>query len=801
MKDNPTLFYSEVAEKSTDPKLRSNGLDPAPQNLYESHNKKEALRSSHNHDNQNGAGDDEFNYKYHNSDDSEVPFEPDNLSYDAEFEEYTSKIPYALVTEEGASFTEPQVMIPQSFRSVEDIFAPDGIIAASFSDYKMRPGQLAMAKLCADTFADGKIAIAEAGTGTGKTFAYLVPALLGGGVTVISTGSKALQDQIVNKDLPVLLKVLGLKNLPYTVLKGFSNYLCLNCYQRNLARIPREYHEEIKKIIEQAYRTLDDPLPQNSSFGEVNSRLPPKITALITCEPTFCVRGRCRYADECFPFKARMALTRSKVIVLNHAIFMASLSGGVEVPGSGPSSGMSWLLPNYNHLILDEAHTVVDYARNAFSEFFTEEEVEHFHQTLVKRLRDDNFPCRNAFAELVVQISVAMQALRFYLLETIGTGHVNILELKYLDSDEITGCKTVNQKFRDLTVQLYLLLKQEQKLVKENAELLPELFDKIALRINSAVTALIHAMNVDKTPDNMDDGDIPAQESVAIVSVSRWGFEFQVIPLEVATQFKNETTHIQNFKAGIVLTSATLSVKQSFQKYINELGLAVFKPETQIVSCIFDYGKRTRLLLSDTFPPPSEDQNDRIKKILDRLTPVMKEVDGGIFFLTTSYAALDEAYKLIKQQFKERLVLCQGGDDSNTILMKRFLEDGRAILIGTSSFWAGVDAPGKALSMVIIDKLPFSSPGDPLFKARCDFCERKGGRAFIQIAIPEAVIELKQGVGRLIRKESDYGVLVICDPRLVTMSYGQIFLKSLPQMPVVNQEEELIAFLKNFKEN
>lgn len=754
-------------------------------------------------------------------------------SYELSFEDEPQERVKPYFGQEKKSAFKSDFSAPKTYRRykhVEEIFEDHGPLSKIFPDYKPRPSQIEMAKLCVKAFANAQVAIAEAGTGTGKTFAYLSAALLGDGTTVISTGSKALQDQIVRKDLPALLHALDLDDLPYMVLKGFSNYLCLNAYEKHKRELSRSDQKKVKEILEEATRTIDSAYPQDSSFAEVNSRLSANVASLITCDTTFCVRSVCKYADECYAFRARQAALRCKIVVINHPLFLNSLSAQRALEySSNTNQMMSRLLPDYQHLILDEAHSLIDYGRHAFSSVFSQGQIDNFHNSLIKGLDDQEFECKGAFRDLIAQISLKLQVLKNYIDNKIGNRRVNILELKYnpLDENDPFSPNTLNLEFREHVVELYLLLKKEQQLIKSNRELLPELFDKLEDKLDTMVEALISCMNVDEKkkpklkvkvkedvesedlkesqdPQELQDGEskIEVYEDktryVAIVSITRQGFEFALIPLEIAERFQDEMDFILSFKTGVVLTSATLSVGQSFSKFEHELGLKVFSPLEQIVPSVFDYAKRTRLLISPHFPDSSQEVNSRITRLVQELGTLMDTVEGGIFFLTTSYAALEVAFKVIKARFKKRLVLCQGKKDPNTVLMQRFVKDGKAILIGTSSFWEGVDVPGKALSMVIIDKLPFSSPVDPFFKARCDLCAQNNGNAFFEISVPEAVISLRQGVGRLIRKESDYGVMVICDPRLVTKNYGQIFLKSLPAMTITQEPSDLTNFLKEF---
>lgn len=720
---------------------------------------------------------------------------------------------------------------------LDEIFKQDGIFAKAYQGYKVRLSQVELSKICQQAFCRNEVSIAEAGTGTGKTFAYLTPALLSGGVTVISTASKALQDQIVRTDLPFLIDLFNLQGTHCMVLKGFSNYLC----QRNFETAVKgrrngisDYSALTLKDIEFLERLIADEQekilvdPYSSSFGDVSSLVRPEIRNLVTCDPIFCSKKTCPYYENnsCFPFLARDSARGAEVVVVNHALFFASLSSKL-IPRIDPEGEavqiQSWLLPQYSQLILDEAHALTEFGRYAFGRRFSQQTIEGINRTLIRTLKTTSLPVlaqgqdedkgdnkqegksqkdkgsgglrglAKKFSEVAGQIDLACMAIRAHVEDRALGTEVNLLDLKYLDPQH----RGISPLFRKLCIDLYRHLDAELKLIEDHKEFLPDLFETLSERFRDLIDTFVACMRVDLNDDGSFKQDC---DEVAVLSLaSHNAIEINLLPLDIAKPFAEELSYIKSFGCGVAMTSATLSVDLKFTKFVQELGLRDFNPHTLIVPAVFDYQNCARIWLSERFPDPSMDSDKRIDELIAQLEAVMDQTQGGIFFLTTSHKALQRAHYVLRHKYDgRRPVYGQGCRYSNYKLIEMFKRDGNAILVGTSSFWEGVDVPGKALSLVIIDKLPFISNTDPYNKALCERIEKRGGKPFFEFTLPNAVIDLRQGAGRLIRKETDKGALIICDPRIVTKAYGKIFRNSLPQMPVVSSGEALLEFLQSF---
>ncbi|SPT67890.1 Probable ATP-dependent helicase dinG homolog [Anaerobiospirillum thomasii] len=678
----------------------------------------------------------------------------------------------------------------KSSSAIDAVFDKGGIFEKSIKDYVPRQGQMQMAHAVGRCFNRGNVLIAEAGTGTGKTFAYLVPALKAYKNVVISTASKALQDQIILNDIPRLVKILKL-DIRYMVLKGFSNYLCLrNFYEsKQLGVFSPKQLASLESLIE-SEKVLIAQESDKCTFCEINSRYPKKITDLITCQSHNCLQGRCIYKDQCFAFAARQRASQSQIVVINHALFFSTL----HLQNTNP---MASLLPDYNALIFDEAHTLPDIGRNFFARSISGLELKEIQKDFFEAIKDvKDFP-KGGFEDLFLLIDEASTHLYEYLESklhpTDGKGEkINILYLKYTDYHEDGDNFTVDTTFRQKVGDLYLKLDKLVTLMENNKESAVEEIEGVVGRVVEARDVIVDCMTVDK--DKM--GNVNKQNQVSWIELGHKNYALSISPLDIGLDFGRFLLSKIERKVGVVMTSATISVKESFDKFIYDIGGNLLDDhiQTMIVPSVFDYAKNSILFVSKDFAPISD--AFRIRRIIDKLEKAMDSVTGGIFFLTTSYRALNEASVILADRFRDKRQVLVQNSMSNSKLMDEFKKDGRAILIGTSSFWEGVDVPGRALSMVIIDKIPFGQPTDPLLQARCENLKKNGKNPFITLSIPEAVIALRQGVGRLIRKENDTGVMIICDPRLEQSSYGQIFLQSLPDMRRASSVDDIVAFFK-----
>ncbi|MGN1281153.1 MAG: ATP-dependent DNA helicase [Succinivibrio sp.] len=705
-------------------------------------------------------------------------------------------------------------------QDVIDFLGNNGLFAHKVTGFAYRKSQVEMAKRWQECLfrEQDRLLVCEAGTGTGKTYAYLLPTLLSGRTTVISTASKALQDQLVRKDLPKLFSVLGL-DPDFMALKGFSNYLCrykfkdlvtkfhndhaLNIDESSLSDVDKlnyqESHEiisaqdiaKIELLIEKSLYEIEKDVPQ-PCFAEVNSLFSKQIVSKITCQSENCLRGRCPYFDECFPLLARQKSIRSKVVVINHSLFFAAMQ--IE---DLYNIDLSILLPHYSTIIFDEAHELPSIGREHLSESVGSYDLKKFEEDIKYLKKLKTIPYMRKIEENYAHLKSAYSNLGAYLSKAGGHSENkrNILYFIYDDyneeiNDPFFVYKKKNQKFRMLVGALYKALVDTKNLYETCEEFDSETFSRYVSYVQGKIATLVDLMNID-SPENRQDKSYG--KYVGTAETGKKSFALILSPLEISDSFGKYLSDCANLNISVLLTSATLSVAGSFNKILTDLG-APEHTKTMTVESVFDYYKQSAVYMSGSFPDPADPY--RIDTILKSLIPLIDSVKGGIFVLTTSHMALKSANAFFISNYRgKRKIFCQNETLSNSIMLEKFKDDGNAVLIGTASFWAGVDVPGKALSLVIIDKLPFTTPSDPIFKARCNYYDaHHKGRSFIDIAVPEAVIDLRQGVGRLIRHENDKGRMVICDPRIINKSFGKIFIKSLPQMRQFSSLDEFVDF-------
>lgn len=704
-------------------------------------------------------------------------------------------------------------------KSAKEILSDEGPLA-NIKGFVSREGQIYMAESVEKVFNNGQILVAEAGTGTGKTFAYLIPALLNGKTTVISTASKALQDQLIKKDLPVIFKLLKLKP-QFMALKGINNYLCIAKFEQLLAEYNEShslFNDDVKAlasssadiltpaIINQVKKIITD-LKKNSSlpcgeceFGEINSLFSKDVVKALTNDNLQCSRHSCKYYESCCAFSARRkAISSAKVVVINHALFFSSLL----VENNFEQGAPAILLPKYKQIIFDEAHELSAIGREHLSSHLGSFNIKILNQELGSYLKKDKLKIQEPFREAYKDVQESFADMLEYL-KTLddGSGNArNLLAYKYSDyaepfNNEDPYYSKKNEKFLDLARSMYISLRNFKNYIKSIKEQDEEYLGKLYDYIDELASTLVSCMTIDDKSDT--------KPAVASITVYKLGFEMRVTPLEVADIFGVYLKNCQNNDMGVVLTSATLSVDHNFIKLKTDLGIPKEDVDYIEVPAFFDYEHQAALYISDSFPEIN--LPNREKYLWAKVRDFVKHAPGGVFILTTSISALNRLAKVIREDKEQkRQVLCQYEHLSNTKMLNAFKEDGNAILIGSISFWAGVDVRGDALSLVIIDKLPFTSPQDPIFSARCRHFEHKSegnkNRSFMDISIPEAVICLRQGVGRLIRHEKDCGAMVICDPRIKKRGYGNIFLNSLPPMKRMNTPQELLKFLHNLGES
>ncbi|MDA1107843.1 MAG: ATP-dependent DNA helicase [Proteobacteria bacterium] len=626
------------------------------------------------------------------------------------------------------------------------IFGPDGPLARGIEGFAARTAQQEMAEAVAEALANQDILITEAGTGTGKTFAYLVPALLSGKKIIVSTATKTLQDQLYQRDFPAVRAALAAPGR-VALLKGRANYLCL--HRLELTEQQQRYHApaqaaELARIRAWAGQTQSGDIAELSDIRE-DSALWPQVTSTADN----CLGQQCPSFKDCHVLRARSEAQAADVLVINHHLFFADMALRAE--------GFGDLLPGVQGVIFDEAHQLaeiaagffgvalgsrqlIDLAQDTVAEYLKEagdmRELATVAEHLEKATRDLRLAFgvderRGAWREVKEQ-STFTSALGT--LQQALNGLHNLLEVAAVRGKGLENCWR-----RCITLQERL-----------------ELFTTAA-------------------PEN----------HVAWFETYTRAFTLNLTPVDIAQQFHER---IQAQKCAWIFTSATLAVGDSFAHFTARLGLE--DATTRRWDSPFDFARLALLYVPRNLPDPAE--ASYTAGVIEAALPVLNASGGRAFLLFTSHRALREAAELLKDRLGFPLLV--QGSAPRAELLDRFRALGNAVLLGSASFWEGVDVRGPALSCVIIDKLPFASPGDPLMQARLEALRAADGNPFKDYQLPQAVLALKQGVGRLIRDTHDRGVLMLCDPRLFSKSYGKIFLNSLPPVPLTRSVTDVEEF-------
>jgi ATP-dependent DNA helicase DinG len=624
--------------------------------------------------------------------------------------------------------------------SSAEILGADGPFAALLPGFRARAGQCELAARIETAIADHAVFVAESGTGTGKTFAYLVPALLSGKKVLVSTGTKNLQDQLFRRDLPIVRDAV---KVPVTtaLLKGRANYLCRHRFEQLAAEgtASRRIATDLVRLREWAGRTRSGDIGELDDIPEDAD-----IWPLVTSTPDNCLGGDCPEFEKCHVNRARREALGADVLVVNHHLFFADLALKEE--------GFGQLLPGVEVVVFDEAHQLPDIATNFFGISLSGHQLVGLcRDAIAEELKEKSGIVEIRPAAAKLEKAVADFRLAFGI-EPRRDAWVRIAGSKPVQA----ALETLRATLADFGAVLDLAAPTGQGLAG-CARRASELLDRLLL-----ITG--------------QDSD----ERVEWFETSARGFSLSSTPLDIAVPFRQ---HVTPEKAW-VFTSATLAVNGDFAHFQSQLGLD--QAETGYWESPFDYAHRTLLYLPSGLPEPAAP--DYTERVVRAALPVLDASGGRAFLLFTSHRALKLAAELLQDRVPYPLLV--QGTLPRAELLERFRALGNAVLLGTSSFWEGVDVRGEALSCVIIDKLPFATPDDPVLRARGAAMERSGRSPFMEHQLPEAVIALKQGVGRLIRDENDRGVMVLCDPRLLSKGYGRVFLRSLPPMP---QSREISA--------
>lgn len=633
--------------------------------------------------------------------------------------------------------------------SLSTVFSADGLLAEQISGFVPRDAQTDMAKAVQQAINENKSLIVEAGTGTGKTFAYLVPALLGEGKAIISTGTKNLQEQLYHRDLPIVKKALGSRRKT-ALLKGRSNYLCLHRLAQhggNSTLVDKDVLDQLSTVKQWSTTT------KSGDMGELK-KLPEdaRVLPLVTSTVDNCLGRDCPDYEECYLVKARRKALDADVIVVNHHLFFADMAL--------KDTGFGELIPEADSIIFDEAHQIPDIASDYFGEALSTRQL----QDLAK---DITLLYRTVLKD-AAQLDTAAEKCRMIAAD---------LRLLFPDTPQ-----------RGNWAQAL-----ERDEVRHEAGKLAE-----ALGVLHEVCRL--HIGRDKDLDNLYERIVSTREQLDALcnteqdGVSLW-YEttprhliMHLTPLSIAAKFRRFLNAVPR---GWVFTSATLMVNGGFEHFQRRMGLE--DARTLGLDSPFDYQQQAMLCVPRYLPEPNSPAMREV--LLETAKRIIKASRGRCFLLFTSHAML----RLIAAQLEQSIdnPLLVQGTTTKQALLDAYLADENAVLLGTGAFWEGVDVRGNDLVCVMIDKLPFASPDDPLLQARIEDVKKRGANPFAAIQIPQAVITLKQGAGRLIRDPTDKGVLVICDNRLVTRNYAKTFVASLPDMRRTRSLDTVEDFLSS----
>jgi ATP-dependent DNA helicase DinG len=624
---------------------------------------------------------------------------------------------------------------------LEEIFGPLGPLGRAVAGYRSRAPQMRMASQVAVALAERRWLVAEAGTGTGKTFAYLVPALLSGKKVIISTGTRTLQDQLFHRDLPLLGRALG-RAVAVALLKGRANYLCLERMQRHAPELPLQMDTTAglaSRVAQWAATTREGDLAELVDLPDGHP-----LREQLTSTRDNCSGTRCAYFARCHVFAARRRASEADIVVVNHHLLLADLALKEE--------GYGDLLPTADAIILDEAHQLPDLAAQFFGTSFSSRKVDQWLVDLPATLVQSGFDARHLAA-----VEAALRQALQTALRAVGAAAPPGQRIAWED-----GQMALDGAARELITQLCAAADALRAM--SGGDSLAQLAQRATL-LAGDLDAVVDASPAD---------------GVRMLAGGLRGFQCQVVPFNVGPIFRGLLTARP---MAWVFTSATLAVAGDFQHFIERLGLED-RCDTLCIESPFDFPHQALLYLPSGMPDPTTPEY--LAAVVRCAAELVEISQGGAFLLFTSHRALDFAARSLRELWRARpgvpLRLLVQGESPREQLLREFRDHGDAVLLGTASFWEGVDVKGSALRLVVIDRLPFASPEDPVMRARLQRSRGAGGNPFNEFQLPEAAIALKQGVGRLIRSEEDAGVVAICDPRLLGKGYGKQLLASLPPL-------------------
>lgn len=636
---------------------------------------------------------------------------------------------------------------------IKEFFSEKGDLSNNIDGYRVRQEQIDISILIDEAITHKKKLIVEAGTGIGKTFAYLVPAFLSGGKIIISTATKNLQDQLFTKDIPMIRDALKVP-VSLAMLKGRSNYLCHLRLENAMiegAFMTKEDVTHLHLVNQHAKHSVDGDRAELDTIPESSS-----IWPQVTSTKENCLGQDCSFYKECFVMSARKKALAADVTIVNHHLFFADLNMKEE--------GISELLPKATTVIFDEAHQIPDIASIFFGKNIStskiSEIVQDGFQIYLKHMKDVS-----DFEPILNDLEKANKDFRL----------VFPRESNRYPYQKISSFSRFESSYLELVKKLKKII-ELLALHKDRDSEIEKYFDS--------------ANEILKSFDDwLEDKD---NNSIKWIEVYSQSLQLNNTPLSIADMFAR---HINNESTSWVFTSATLAVKNNFDHFKNQLGL--IDADSVSKESPFNYAEKALLFVPKTMPDANHENFNFA--VVNQIYPFIKASKGRAFILCTTLKSMREIFTLLQDKIETDQLdypIYLQGDGSRNHLLNKFREHGHAILIGSLSFWEGVDVKGDALSLVVIDKLPFFSPEDPVLAARIDKINQSGKNAFMEYQLPNAVITLKQGAGRLIRDEFDKGVLVICDTRIIDKAYGKRMWQSLPPFARTRDDLEVIQFLE-----
>jgi len=692
----------------------------------------------------------------------------------------------------------PQVLVPLDLDAIDADLGPDGAVAKRHGAYEDRKGQRDYARAVARLYNLGGIGVLEAGTGIGKSLGYLIPALrwsaANGERTVVSTNTINLQEQLVGKDLPFLADALNDQPVRYALLKGWRNYLCLNRLDQaagaHATLFPGEGEERLAELIEWAGKTRD------GSLSDLAVQPGDEVWDEVAAEPDLCTRLKCPFFDKCFLFQARRKAAQADVIVVNHHLLLSDIA----VRRITQNWDDAAVLPPYTRLILDEGHHLEDAAgahlgstitRRGLDRLFArlERRGKGLLPTLVARLHGRRDLVSVASLDLVqARLTASTRAGRekggfaFDLLDTLLASES--IAVRRLDGDFATHPiwrGGLNAALPDLLGEIEILAKGLQ-LVRDRMEdddAAQERYGALLGEVRAVTRRLVNAGDALRAALQPPDDAVPAVRWIEVRGKER-NIAVSAVPLDLAPILREDL--FRKIETCVV-TSATLAVDGRFGFLRSRLGLDEddVEPSCAIHPSPFDFASQAVLAIPTDGPAPNVDAAGHLDTVCRVLADLIDVTRGGVFGLFTSHRDVRAAAAALREAgIGKRYTLLVHGEDSRQSLLRRFIETGSAVLIGTASFWEGVDVPGDPLRALLLAKLPFRVPTEPLVAARCERVERAGGDPFTDYMLPDAALRLKQGFGRLIRSSTDRGAIVLMDPRVLTRGYGEMLLDTLP---------------------